>query len=185
MMQAQQPSSQWDYEWDYSQGLLSSDGWDKTISGTASESIVSNGLKLSSASTGYIRLSNDNYNISAGVMEVLINVPQYSTYNTDENNRICLSNGSKGITLYPNSGKWRVMNNSSPGSGTALADFVINTDYTIQLILDGGYASALINGASVLSGWDINNGVYSSRTAIWSQKQRGGYALIKSIKIRK
>lgn len=183
MQAASAEPSQWDYEWRYTDGLLSSNGWAKTVSGTASETMDSNGLRLTSNS-GYVRLSNDAYNMTIGEMEVTLVVPQYSTNSTYQNNRICLSNGTNGLTIFPNTGKWRNLNtNGSPANGTALADFAVNTEYVIRIRLNNGYASAWINGTQVLTGFDLRHSFYSTNTAVWSQNQGGGYGIFKSIKL--
>ena len=40
---------EWDYEWDYTMGLLSNNGWEKKVSGTASETLTSTGDSLKSS----------------------------------------------------------------------------------------------------------------------------------------
>ena len=186
MREAASTPSQWDYEWRYTDGLLSSNGWTKTVNRTASETMDSNGLKLTSDANSYIRLKNDDYNMVIGEMEVALVVPQSSTDKTSQNIRICLSNGTNGLTLLPNTGKWRILDvggNVSVQNGTALADFAVNTEYVIRIRLNNGYASAWINGTQVLTGFDLGRSFYSTNTAVWSQNQGGGYGIFKSIKL--
>ena len=177
-------SGTWDFEWNYRDGLLSDNGWTKTISGTASESIDDTGLILRSSIGSYVRLSNSNFIMPVGVLEVVCAIPEYSAINGNQNLRISLSNGTNGAQVYVNTDFWRVMDSTAAGSGTPVAPFSANQEYTIRLELDNESFYVFVNDALTYEG-SSSSIVYCTRTSLWSQNQGGGASIIKSIKIKR
>lgn len=175
----------WDYEWNYRDGLLSNNGWTKTISGAASESIDDTGLILRSdlgGDTGsYVRLSNSNFIMPVGVLEVVCTITGTSgSYNL----RIGLSNGTNGAQVYENTGFWRVMDSTTVDRGTPVAPFSANQEYTIRLELDNESFSVFVNDALTYEG-SASTIVYGAVTHLMSQNQVSGVSIIKSIKIKR
>lgn len=183
-MMAPQIVGAWDYEWNYRDGLLSNNGWTKTISGAASESIDDTGLILRSGASAYVRLSNSNFIMPVGVLEVVCAIPGYSNLGGSYNLRISLSNGINGAQVYANTGFWRVMDSTTVDAGTPVAPFSANQEYTIRLELDNESFSVFVNDALTYEG-SASSIVYCTTTFLMSQNQGGGASIIKSIKIKR
>lgn len=178
-------SGTWDYEWNYRDGLLSNNGWTKTISGAASESIDDTGLILRSGASAYVRLSNSNFIMPVGVLEVVCAIPGYSNNGGSQNLRISLSNGINGAQVYENTDFWRVMDSTlAPNTNTPVAPFSANQEYTIRLELNNESFSVFVNDALTYEG-SSSSIAYCTTTSLTSQNQGGGASIIKSIKIKR
>ena len=140
----------WDYEWDYTDGLLSSNGWKRNNSaGTTSETLVSEGVQLSAGTGYYIYMTNSAYQGDRVLMEVYLKVDSAGTL---QNSRLCVSNGVNGIQIYPAGTTWRYNNSSSMGNCQNLpADFQANADiwYKVRLLLYDSKAYVWIDGTLV------------------------------------
>ena len=171
----------WDYEWSYTDGLLSSNGW-TTYNGGGTETLLSDGVKLQSGSVGrYIYMRKTDYECSDMLMEVQMYFT--GTRNKYQNNRISVSDTTRGICIYPEQGYWHLYTSSTIASGVTIAPAVANQIYTIRLMLVGVNGYAWIDDKLV--------GTYNSHamqgntlTSVWSQSQ-DGYGIFKSIKLKK
>lgn len=174
----------WDYEWDYSQGLLSANGWSIGTSGTASESLIDSGVKLQSASSEYVYARNQaEFNNAVGVMEVVLSANDFRSGNY-VNLRVCLSNGTNGVQIAYNNGYFMAYDNSTFSSCTKLIVAKSKTDYTIRIELNNGSGNIYINGTPVAENVSASSFPYSGNTSIWSQNQNN-YITVKSVKIKK
>lgn len=180
------PVPEWDYEWDYSMGLLSSNGWTKYVSGSATETLVSNGVQLKSPNSGYVTLRNpDRFNLSKGVIECVLRCNNFNTSYNVQNFRVCFSNGTNGIQVYAPKRVLRIMDAAAVASGTSLGvNLSTNTDYTIKIVLDNGYGQVWLNGSMLRDNIDASTMYYAGNTSIWSQNQRNNYTIVKSVKLK-
>lgn len=191
MLQSGGAEETWDYEWDYSMGLLEDNGWTKTISGTATSSMSENGQKLTSAFNSYVRLDNPNFStMDVGVLEVRLSA-KYSTGSVYQNFRISLSNGSNGVQVYANAGSTgiglKLLDNAAPAKGTLLAPFESGSEHTIRVELNHTTGAVYMDGTLLNANVDVSTMLYCVATRIWSQNQAGNDSktIIKSVKIRK
>lgn len=178
-----QPVETWDYEWDYSQGLLSANGWEKTVSGSASETLAANGVKLSSAGSSYCRVEKTDYKAAQVVMLVECDIPAIAATATSVNLRISVSNGTNGIQICENNGRWQLYDADYAADRTPIKTFATGT-HTVRLQLDNGVGAVWIDGELCASNVASSSILYSGRTLIMSQNQ-SGYSVIKSVKLKK
>ena len=71
-MIAQSDVDSWDYEWNYTDGLLENNGWTHTISGTATSSMTVGGLKVSLASRAADLIIGDTDILKNAPRELLV-----------------------------------------------------------------------------------------------------------------
>ena len=192
----------WDYEWDYSMGLLENNGWAKTVSGSAASSMIDSGQKLTSAYGAYVRLAapSQYLTMNSGIIEVRA-VCSYQIGSTDatgggcQNLRIGLSNGTNGIATVVNgstrSGATQIglklMNASSgnPSAATHVAPWVSGEEHTIRLVLNNGVADVFVDGALKMDNIGSSTIYYTTMTAVWSQSQLNGETILKYVKLKK
>lgn len=176
---------EWDYEWDYTMGLLSNNGWEKKVSGTASETLTSTGDSLKSSGNGYVYVHKEDFDVPIGVIEVTFYVTGFAGL-APTNTRICFSNGAKGIQICSPGGQLRLFDSNIPNKGTILgAKLAGNIDYTLRLVLNGQVGEVWLDGVRLISDVDISTIYYSAKTAIWSQEQNNYETVVKSVKLRK
>ena len=187
----------WDFEWDYTQGKLEElTDWQAETSGTVSSTMVSDGQKLTAASSSYIEL----YPLGNGVDAALRLMPNgygtlevecYGTYNNNGNNlRITAAKDTTNrVTLQSYDKKWRLMKNTtvSSSANTVIADAPANTIQTIRILLKNTTADIFVNGVKVAS--DIVTTGFSSGTINNLMFQNGGtassnYEVIRAYRIR-
>ena len=175
----------WDYEWDYTDGLLSANGWTKWVSGTASESLVSDGVKLTSNSSGEIRMYKSDWTThKKALMEVTL---YFSSLNSGTiNNRVSLGN-SDGytVTFFPCNAYWRPQNHTTASSCLSTVSATANTTYTLRLLLIDGVGFVWVNNA--LIAYPVSPGTMVTKFSyplVNSQKQNNGYGIFQSIKLK-
>lgn len=182
MIKLQEQSSDWDYEWDYTQGLLSSNGFTKTISGTeAAEALQEDGVLISSAFGSYIRFDAVQPTMSVGVGEYLV-VLNESNATGAQNLRLCLSNGTNGVQVYVNSSRWRIMNRDNPSAGTIIANAVNGETYRVRLELGETASDVYINGTKVAENVPNSSTIYCPANRLF--QQNGGSTLVQSVKYK-
>lgn len=176
----------WDYEWDYTDGLLSSNGWSKYSSGSsATESLVSDGVKLVSNSSQEIRMYKEDWNThKKALMEVTM---YFSGLNANQrNNRISLGN-SDGytVTFFPCNAYWRPQNNTTINSCLITTDAVANTSYTLRLLLIDGCGFVWVNNS--LKAYPVSPGTATQKFSyplVSSCLQNNQYGIFQSIKLK-
>ena len=182
-------SYDWDYEWDYTDGLLTSNGWTQTNWNTGGvATMTETGLKLTSNGNTNIMFKNTSYNMAKGVMEVTL-AETYNTSTANINGNICLSNGTTGINIISPKGKVGIRNNSTLANCTTFATLSSATDFILRICLDGNVGRVCVDGEKVWETSDVNaNNIsnYGSNTRLGSESQQSGYyTLIKSIRIKR
>lgn len=173
----------WDYEWKPSDGVLEDNGWTKTTSGTASETITSDGLVLSADTGTSNKISFSNYSLAykSILMEIVVrftSVPE-SGYclelqvGTDKN-----TSHKGGLRLSVNNATWT-------GNGTASTEVETGVDYNVVIgiagNMDGGNPTtyAFVDDVKLNTGG--RNATYQT---VLIQQMNGGSAIIKSIKVK-
>ena len=178
----------WDYEWDYTDGLLTDNGWSQGNWNTGGvATMTEDGLELTSANSSNISFRKLDYLVSSGIMEVTLS----GTYNTSTayiNTNVCLSNGTTGVNFITPKGNGGVRNNSTVGSCTTFGAVPTGTDYTVRLALDGNSGNIAIDN---IVKWRTNNVsgtslTYAATTRVCSESQQSGYStIVKSIRIKR
>lgn len=176
----------WDYEWDYTDGLLSSNGWSKYSSGSsATESLVSDGVKLVSNSSQEIRMYKEDWTThKKTLMEVTM---YFSGLNANQrNNRISLGN-SDGytVTFFPCNAYWRPQNHTTINSCLATTSAVANTSYTLRLLLIDGSGFVWVNNS--LKAYPVSPGTATQKFSypvVSSCLQNNQYGIFQSIKLK-
>ena len=180
---------EWDYEWDYTDGLPENNDWVKATSGSGASSLQSSYVRMQTAgASSYITYRNpETFNMSRGVLEAVmaITLPSGATGYS----RLCLGNGTKGIHILVHAPTKTIKlydNGTIAQSTTIKSNIVSNTFYTIRLVLDGGYGDVFIDDEKVASHVDIKTILYSSNTSVWHQASItvNTYTRLKSIKMK-
>lgn len=146
------PGSEWDLEWDYTQGMPTEKGFVETISNVASATMGEDGVILSvknNSPTGSIRYEWPTF-YSKSVMEVNFKSSN-GTGTTNIYWIFALSNGNgEGIAIRcQTSANYQgiyLSDNATFANMTKLAGFSKNTVYTIKLVLDGDHGEIYRNG---------------------------------------
>ena len=145
------PTPEWDYEWDYTKGLLNSDGWTRTTSsGSPSATITSDYLDLYGSSTNYYNFTYPE-SCTIGVMEAEI----YSANNAQI--QIRFGNGEYGVGV-------RLQTSSNYKGiylGSALTTKIVSastdTKYKIKMVLKGTTADIYVNDVLRLEDEDVTS----------------------------
>lgn len=173
------PCNWFTYEWDVSKGLLSEDGWTKTITGDALEILSAEGCVLTSNGSGAsVRLRRTAFNES-GMIVVEVYVTGYNSDETSSNFIIDLTNGTKGFRISLKNGYWYC-------NSTQLCEAVSNTSYKIEAGIQGSAHNALAVFINDVQYLHKAGGLSTSYTnmQILSSNQAGYSSVIKSIKYR-
>ena len=191
----------WNYEWEYTAGLLENNGWTKTTLGTTTSTMTSAGQRLTSSINSYVRLEHPSFAVvDVGVLEVVASVVYASGGNNDtgrgsQNMRLSISNGENGIQVYVNGDTssnsigigLKLMDNNDPRLGTFLAPFESGSEHTIRLELNHNTGAVWLDRVLIRDNIDTSTILYCPASRIWSQNQvgNGSETIIKSVKIRK
>jgi len=176
----------WDYEWDYTNGLLSANGWSTYSSGTsAKESLVSDGVKLVSNASQEIRMYKADWTTHK---KALMEVTMYFSglYANQRNNRISLGN-SDGytVTFFPCNAYWRPQNHTTISSCLSTTPAVANTSYTLRLLLIDGSGFVWVNNS--LKAYPVSPGTATQKFSyplVSSCLQNNQYGIFQSIKLK-
>ena len=146
---------EWDYEWDYTKGLLDSDGWEveRVGSGSSSVSINSGGyLRFQgTSSTYYNYFKTDEYTQAVAEFEVYmeanqnvirLNVGGNETYNLGV--RMQVSSNYKGLYL------------GTSVSSTKLATISYAQKYKVKLVLNGSVGQVYLDDALIADDIDTS-----------------------------
>ena len=164
------PLPEWDYEWDYTKGLLEDNGWNvaKVSTGNASYSISGTYLKVSGNNSSYYNFSYptqyDKCVLEAEVyMEASQNVIRINAPGTAEHQlgvRLQYSSNYKGIYL------------GTSTSGTKLATINYAQIYKVKLVINEGVGQAYLD--DVLIGDNIDTTVdMSTQVGFFSGRGAG------------
>lgn len=176
----------WDYEWDYTDGLLSANGWSTYSNGaTAKESMASDGVKLTSNASAEIRMYKADWTThKKALMEVTM---YFSGLNANQrNNRISLGN-SDGytVTFFPCNAYWRPQNHTTISSCLSTVGATANTSYTLRLLLLDGSGFVWVN--NTLVAYPVSPGTETQKFSypvVSSCLQNSQYGIFSSIKLK-
>lgn len=171
---AQKPSSeQWDYVWNYTDGMPEDNGATLATSGTQSAVMKSDGLEISTR-TGYRAYRFPSLQTNSGVIEVDFIPPQ--NLGTEQNIRVGYSNGSSGFQTSAAMGVITPMQHTTP-SANLIADQV-NT-IRVQKTVNAFW----LNGNLV--GENLADTSYSSNTQVMIQNTWDKKIKLLAIRIRR
>ena len=143
--------SEWDYEWDYTDGLLTSNGWTVVGTPTGTETMGENGVVL----TGPIELRSPVNVMNSGVMEIDFISPQQTTGCTIYAG---ISNGTSGAKFSIDRQYWRICDkvmSSCYNMHVLLSQNPGNTLHTVRLELGETSSDYYVDG--VLQADDFSN----------------------------
>lgn len=182
---AQKPSGeQWDYAWNYTDGMPEDNGFVKTITGDSNSTMTEDGVSLTAQDSYTGRSVQYAFPIvqtPSGIVEVEARFDLFSSYTNQPNFRLCLSNGSSGGQIMCPPRGICLMTNQSAGSAEKIADISTGVWYVIRIVLKGSVFDVYLNESKIVS--DRNNlTTYANQTRI--MQQGGGQTTIRSIKYR-
>ncbi len=164
------PPSEWDSVWEYTDGMPTVAGWERTTSGGTC-SLVTNGLNLRKNSFG------KDAPITNGVIEAKFTINNERS--TMSENRAWLRIGNTSNAIYVvfktyNGHHIRLYDNSSIQSGTDLGTFTLGGEYTLKLTINGSVGVVEVNGVVVKD--DVNTASILSKGPLkfGSDGQYGG-----------
>lgn len=142
-------SSEWDYEWDYTKGLLNANdnGFSKITSG-GSVAITNNYLEFKGKSSSYT-----SYAMSTGYSTGVMEAELWSYSNAQMQMRFGNGEYGIGIRLQTSTNYKGVY--LGTGLDTKLKNAVASTKYTIRLVLKGEKADVYVNNELVLNNEDV------------------------------
>lgn len=179
----------WDYEWDYTDGLLTDDGWTQGNWNTGGvATMTEDGLQLTSENSSSITFRRSDFLVTKGVIEVVLN-ETFLTSNFFINGYVTLSNGTNGINCIFPKGVATIRNVSTVSQCTSIGyTLASDTDTIIRLALDGTSGNIAINNMIKWRTTDVPGTTYDTwvqTTRVGSESQHAGYrTLIKSIKFK-
>ena len=161
---------EWDYVWNSSKGLLSSNGWteSKVGSGSSSVSIVSDYLKFQSTSSNYYNFQYPN-TYTKGVVEAEL----YCTNNAMMRLNVCGNDVySFGVRLQTSS-NYKGLYLGTSTSGTKIMTASYNTKYKIRLVLNENIGQVYVDDVLLLDNIDTT-AVPNCSNAFISGRGTGG-----------
>jgi hypothetical protein len=183
-LMAQKPSEeQWDYVWNYTDGMPEYNGFVKTKTGSASSTMTENGVVLTvpEPSIDYVIYSFPITQTISGIVEVEVRFDFLPSSNTSQGFRLCLSNGTTGGQIMcPNKGLC-LMTSNTPSSAEKITDVSTGLWYVIRIVLRGPVFDVYLNGSKIVSNRN-NLSIYASQTRL--MQQAGGQTTIRSIKYK-
>ena len=173
------PAIDWDLEWDYSDGLMSENGFTNNISGTASETLLDNSVMLTATDSGYVVVRPTTETCTSGVAEYVFSGNTYDT-NTGRGARFMLSNGSTGLQIFIQNPTGNIKYQSGStliDTGATCGDgqdhtlrFEFNRDWVNYIYLDGNliYSTRIMSNQYVVK----NNIFAQGNTTIYMKSAK-------------
>lgn len=172
--------SEWDYEWHFTDGLPSNDGWTK--SGADTPTMTAAGLET--ARTYYTR----ELPITKGVIEAKFAIKNTRTSMNRNRALLRIGNSSKAvyvvftrynsnlIVLYDDSN----LQSSNP---TQIGTFTWGGEYTVRLSINGAVGSVEINGVTVKDDVDTSS-IYAKGALLFGNNQQYGVSVWQYVKYK-
>ncbi len=182
MMLQQNKGFDWDFDWSYKEGLLSNHLATRFSGVGAKEELTENGLLLEVstevfANTNYVRYEFAPLNSNKAILELLINVNNFSAWN-GEGFRISLSQGSKGCHLYIQDGYiGYAADTKADGEVNFVKKFPasLNTDYLIRIEYDIAVGNKVtVNDTLMYEGNNFST-AYCTANRLYQQKSGSSY----------
>lgn len=169
-------STDWDFEWDYTKGLMSENGFTKTESGNNElvEELREDGVYLEAGSSSRLILFPTGHEtIESGVMEVTFNLQNGGDL---DNAAFMMSNGSNGCKLAMTNTQWHF-------DGAWAANKSYQNDYTLRVEFNNGGTHYLYSNATSNTPTKTSTGLDTvKQTCI--QLYHFGCMIIKSVKYK-
>ena len=166
---------EWDYEWDYTMGYPFAP-LEKDSRGTVTELLVSDGLRLRTASGSGNRLigyrSTSDLCAAVGAIEAKVKV-KYRSANAGGYTRVGFSNGTNGINVIlsafsSSSGKIILGNAQGDGNGTVIGTFTSDVYKVIRVELENGVGKVYVDGVLAASNLASSSMYYANQTAFYA-----------------
>lgn len=189
------PLPEWDYEWSWEDGTLSSNGWTKTSNGTTAENVQAEQERLRIGASGvgsYLKLDYPNGNRATAVLQV----HHSTTGSSGWYFVISLGNGTGGVAVrfqYTTSYKGIYLcNYESPfipadvGGMTKLTALASGSEHITKLVLNGNYADIYDNNVLLISNVSIASILGITSTGFYFEQRGNGYnySYLKDIKMK-
>ena len=187
MMMLQNASKEnWDFNWNYKQGLLSN-YLTTTFSGEATETMTEKGLFLEVnaaelSSTNYVRYEFTPSNSNKAVIEMLININKFAK---QDGFRILLSQGNKGCQLYIQEGYIGYeagLNSVGTPVFISKIPLALNTDYLIRIEYSITFGNRITVNNALLYEGSIFSSAYCTHNRLYQQKDGSTY--IKEVRFK-
>ena len=160
---------QYDVIWDYTDGLLSENGFTKYINGdNASETLLNDGVQLSADdSSSYVRIRPLIETCTSGIAEFVFSGTQYSS-SSAAGARFSLSNGTSGLQIFiQNAGVVKYQRESNlADTGARCGD---GQDHVLKFEFnDGGTNRVYFDGVRIVE-TDVVSSQYATYNNIFAQ----------------
>lgn len=180
MILANATPSEWDYEWYYTDGLPTNDGWTKT--GADTPSMTSTGLQVSRS------YFTKNVAITNGVIEAKFVIPSYRT--SMNSNRALLRIGDATNCIYVLFYRYNAQkivlydaSNLSSSDPTSIGSFSWGGEYVVRININGATGSVEINDVTVKDNIDTTT-MYSPGTLLWGNNAQYGRSVWQYVKYK-
>ncbi len=177
--------NEWDYEWNYTDGLPENNGMTKTINGSPTIQMDEDGLYVRSAGTSYVRydFATPTMTNGMGVVEVVAVIACEEGLN-GYNLRLMASNGVDGGSILTPNLKICHMTGTSPSGATQIGTYTKNLETTFTVIMNGSTFDVYANGALVASGLNCSASKYCTNNRVFVQQTGVGYVKLKAIRAK-
>lgn len=179
------PVETWDFEWDYTMGLPENNGMTKTVSGSPTITMQSNGLKIANSNGGYVRYDFARTSTQTGIVEVTF-IGDFSPTARYNNVRALISNGSKGGNFCTPFNEFRIMDTAGyADTFTYVQDMEVNIEHTVRIVLKGTTFDMYIDGVKAVADFSCSVTEYTTANRVFVQQtQSPNYAILRSMKIK-
>ena len=180
----------WDEVWTYEDGIPNIHGWTLSTSGTQSGTMQANGFFIKANNSAYRLYSRSDYAMTKGVLEAVVNPPSGWSNANRGLARLRLGNSTSAlfIWMYLSSngqGHIRLYDNSTIGSGTSLARFYYDNDYTLRLEIDNGIGAVYRNGTLLRDDIDLSTLLSPGSPQFGVHGAGGAGTIWKSVKFKR
>ena len=168
---------QWDYVWNYTDGMPEDNGATKVNSGSFNTiTMTESGLVITTTSNSYVAYRFSGYQSNAGTIECEFIMSESPS--SGQNIRVGYSNGTSGFQTQASSGVITPVNRSTPSASSNFG--AINT---VKVRWENSKGSFWLNGTPV--GENLSDTQFSSNTQVMIQNTSNTPITIRSIRIRK
>lgn len=136
MMGGKEALPEWDYEWSYTKGLLSNNGFTKGGAGT--ETLKSSYVQIQADGNGAnLTFGTPTMTNGKGVVEIYARVYDARTSGGTWNFNFGISDGTHGAYVWANASNWLVRDSTNSANCTVLTALDKTAYHRIKLVLDG------------------------------------------------
>jgi hypothetical protein len=181
-LMAQKPyGEQWDYIWNYTDGMPENNGFTKTATGGSYSYLASDGVVLCAIGAFNIQYVFPVQQTINGVVEIVVKFDSTPSDDIVQGFRFCVSNGSDGGQIMCPTKGLCLMTSSNGNYAEKIADVSTGVWYVIRISLKGPVFDVYLNNEKIVAD-RANLDLFATQTRI--MQQAGGQSTLKSIKYK-